>query len=221
MAQDEAELNRHLVSRARDGDLDAFNEIVDWYQGLIFRVCYRVLGNQTKAEDATQDTFIKAYTSLDQYHGGSFKSWLTRIATNRCYDVIRAERRRPAGSLDAEPVEAEPTWSMEPASEEPESYASRSQLSHYLETALNQLSEDQRVVVVLYDVHGYSYEEIAEIVDASLGTVKSRISRGRSRLREILRNDERSRELFDATWRQMSNEVTTQTGPSEPVRDDG
>jgi RNA polymerase sigma-70 factor, ECF subfamily len=209
--QSETGFEQQWVSRARAGDLDAFNQIVDWYQGLVYRVCLRILGNTAKAEDATQDTFIKAYTSLDQYHGGSFKSWLTRIATNRCYDIIRSERRRPASSLDAQPVESEPSWSVEPESESPDSYAARSQLGEYLERALGQLPGDQRIAIVLYDINGYSYEEIAEIVDGSLGTVKSRISRGRARLREILRADDESRELFDAVWRHFDDEPTSRT----------
>lgn len=202
------EIEQQLISSARGGDLESFNQIVDRYQTLVYRVCLRVLGESARAEDATQDTFIKAYSALDQYHGGSFKSWLLRIATNRCYDLIRAERRRPAASLEAQPVESEPTWSVEPAAENPDSFTDRSHLSAYLERALGQLSEDQRIAVVLYDIHGYSYEEITGITDASLGTVKSRISRGRMRLREILRGDERSKELFDAVWRQSDGETT-------------
>jgi RNA polymerase sigma-70 factor, ECF subfamily len=211
-ALENSEFNERLIIQARNGDLEAFNQIVDWYQGLIFRVCLRILGNSSKAEDATQDTFIKAYTSLDQYEGGSFKSWLTRIATNRCYDLIRAERRRPAASLEAQPVESEPSWSVEPESEHPDSYAARSQLSEYLERALAALPDEQRVAIVLYDVNGYSYEEIAEIVETSLGTVKSRISRGRSRLREILQSDERAWELFGSFRRQRDDETTQARG---------
>jgi RNA polymerase sigma-70 factor, ECF subfamily len=201
------ETEQQLIASARDGNLDAFNEIVDCYQSLVFRVCVRILGDAGRAEDAAQDTFIKAYSSLAQYQGGSFKSWLMRIATNRCYDIIRSERRRPAASLDAQPVESEPTWTMEPVAETPDSFTNRSQLSDHLERALQQLSLEQRTAVILFDIHGYRYEEIAEITEASLGTVKSRISRGRIRLRDILRADEKSRELFDEVYRQ-SNDTT-------------
>lgn len=206
----DAELEQHLIARARDGDLESFNEIVDQYQAMVYRVCRRILGDAQRAEDVTQDAFIKAYSSLDQYHGGSFKSWLARIATNRCYDVMRAERRRPASSLDAEPVETEPSWSIEPASEDPDSYASRSQLSAYLENALSALPDDQRVAIILADIHGYQYDEIAEAVNASMGTVKSRISRARARLREMLRSDDHARELFGSVLRQ-SEETTSPT----------
>jgi RNA polymerase sigma-70 factor, ECF subfamily len=208
MNDSEQGIEQQLIANARDGDLESFNQIVDRYQALVFRVCLRILSDAGRAEDATQDTFIKAYSAINQYHGGSFKSWIMRIATNRCYDMIRAERRRPAASLEAQPVETQPSWSVEPAAENPDSFADRSQLSDYLEHALGQLSDDQRTAVVLYDIHGYSYEEIAGITDASLGTVKSRISRGRIRLRDMLRADERSRELFDSVWRQSSDDTT-------------
>lgn len=208
MSQVEQDTERQLIQQAGQGDLESFNQLVDRYQAQVFRVCLRVLRDQGRAEDATQDTFLKAYGALDQYHGGSVKSWLMRIATNRCYDMLRAERRRPAASLDDQPVESEPEWTMEPVSENPDSYASRSQLSARLEQALGELSEDQRLAVILCDIHGYTYEEIAGVVDASLGTVKSRISRGRVRLREILRGDERSKELFDSVWRQSDDSTT-------------
>lgn len=195
----------NLIARARDGDLEAFNGIVDGFQTMIYRICLRILGDASLAEDATQDTFIKAHGALDQYHGGSLKSWLARIATNRCYDMIRSQRRRPAASLESQPVETQPEWSVEPAVEHPDSWASRSQLSEYLEQALQQLSHDQRTVVILFDIHGYSYDEIAEITGASLGTVKSRISRGRLRLRELIQTDEQARELFERSWRQRDS----------------
>ena len=201
----DADQEQLLIQQARDGDLEAFNQIVDRYQGLLYRICFRITGNASKAEDATQDSLIRAYQSLAQYHGGSFKSWMTRIATNRCYDLIRAERRRPADSLEAQPFESQPRWSIEPSAENPDSYADRSELSRRLEHALTLLSYEQREAVVLADVTGYTYEEIAEITGASIGTVKSRISRGRVRLREILRDDERSRELFEGKWRQTGN----------------
>lgn len=208
MTTADEELEQRLISNARDGDLESFNQIVDQYQAMVYRVCLRILGDAGRAEDVTQDTFIKAYSSLGQYKGGSFKSWLARIATNRCYDVVRAERRRPASSLESEPVESEPTWSMEPVAEDPDSYAGRSQLSAYLERALAELPHDQRTVIVLADIHGYRYEEIAEVVDASIGTVKSRISRARARLRDMLRADENARELFGAVLRQSEKETS-------------
>jgi len=114
---------------------------------------------------------------------------------------LRGQRRHSLRSLEAEPVEAEPRWSLEPAAIDPDREAVRLQLAARLNDALEQLPEEQRLVVLLSDVHGYSYDEIAEVTGAPVGTVKSRLSRARGRLRELLRADTRSRELFEAIGR--------------------
>jgi RNA polymerase sigma-70 factor, ECF subfamily len=203
---DENWFERTAVERARRGDLDAFNDLVEMYQALVYRVSLRILGDPGRAEDATQDAFVRAWSALDQHQGGSFRSWLLRIATNRCYDILRAERRRPAESFDAQPIEQEPWWSSEPSTENPDSFTTRQELSSYLEAALQRLPDDQRVAIVLSDVHGHSYDEIAQISEVSLGTVKSRISRGRARLRELLTTDPRARELLGASRRHVDSD---------------
>jgi RNA polymerase sigma-70 factor (ECF subfamily) len=193
--------NRHderLVRAAQAGDLPSFNALVTRHERAVFAVCYRVLRDVEAAEDATQDTFVKAWSSLSSFRGGLVRPWLLRIATNRCLDLLRARGRRPADSLDAQTVEVEPRWTSQTASgEHPEAFAARSELSGALERALDRLPEDQRVVTILADIHGHSYEEIAQITGVAVGTVKSRISRSRSRLREILTADPASRELFE------------------------
>ncbi|MCC6793172.1 MAG: RNA polymerase sigma factor [Thermomicrobiales bacterium] len=195
---DEARHDERLVRAAQNGDLASFNALVTRHERAVFAVCYRMLRETTAAEDATQDTFVKAWTSIDSFRGGLFRPWLLRIATNRCLDIIRARGRRPADSLDAEPVEVEPRWTSQTAgAEHPESFAARTELSGFLEHALAQLPEDQRAVIILSDIHGHSYDEIAGIVGVAVGTVKSRISRSRSRLREILNADPEARELFE------------------------
>ena len=194
-----------LVASARAGDLDAFNRLVERYERLVFAVCYRLLRDAHQAEDVTQDAFIKAYLAIADYRGGSFPSWLLHIATNRAYDVLRYQRRHAARSLDAEPVEREADWTVEPAPDDPHDTADRRELQARLEAALGQLPEDQRLVVVLHDVYGYHYEEIAAITEVALGTVRSRLSRGRARLRQILREDPGTRELFDEAGRQTAS----------------
>lgn len=197
---------RQLISNARHGDIEAFNRLVEQYERLVFAVAMRLLRDYHHAEDVTQDAFIRAYASLDQFSGGSFRAWLTRIATNRCFDLLRSFQRRPAQSLEAKVVEEEPRWSVEPLPDDPERVAMHAELGRRLEHALDLLPDDQRLVVLLYDVHGYDYEEIAQIVGISLGTVKSRLSRARSRLREMLKADKDSRELFDAVRRHLSDD---------------
>jgi RNA polymerase sigma-70 factor (ECF subfamily) len=195
---DEARHDERLVIAAQNGDLPSFNALVTRHERAVYAVCFRMLREVTAAEDAAQDTFVKAWASLDSFRGGLFRPWLLRIATNRCLDIIRARGRRPADSLEAEPVEVEPRWTSQTAgSEHPESFAARTELSGFLESALGRLPEDQRAVIILSDIHGHSYDEVAAITGVAVGTVKSRISRSRSRLREILKSDPDAWELFE------------------------
>lgn len=195
-----------LIAAARDGDLDAFNQLVERYERLVYAVCFRLLGTTQRAEDVTQETFIRTYTALDQFRGGAFRSWLLRIATNQCYDLLRQERRRASDSLNALPIEVEPRWTTGAPVDDPAHFVERSELGRRLERALSELPDDQRLVVILSDVHGYPYSEIAEIAGVPPGTVKSRLSRGRARLRDLLRSDDQSRELLDAVIRRHSDD---------------
>ncbi len=191
-------IDERLVKNAQRGELASFNTLVTRHERAVFNVCLRLLRDAASAEDATQDTFVKAWTSLDQYRGGMFRPWLLRIASNRCYDLLRARGRRPADSLDAQPYEIEPEWtSQAQQAEHPENFATRRELSFHLERALATLPEDQRLAVILADVQGYGYEEVAAVTGVALGTVKSRISRARARLRQMLRDDPNTGELFE------------------------
>jgi RNA polymerase sigma-70 factor (ECF subfamily) len=199
--------DERLVQQAQAGDLEAFNELVVRHERTVYGVCLRLLRDPTQAEDATQDAFIRAWSAIDSFRGGLVRPWLLRIATNRTYDIIRAKNRRPAQSLDAQSFEIEPEWtSQATGAEHPESFAARSELSSHLETALGKLPEDQRLAIILSDVQGYAYEEIALVMDIAVGTVKSRISRGRSRLRTLLQESTKDRELLERFGR-LNNEA--------------
>lgn len=190
--------DEHLVRLAQGGDLDAFNELVVRHERSVYGVCLRLLRDSALAEDATQDAFIRAWTAIASFRGGLVRPWLLRIATNRTYDVLRAQTRRPAQSLDAQLYESEPEWTSQAAvTEHPENFATRSELSAHLEQALGELPEDQRLAIILSDVQGYAYEDIANVMGVAVGTVKSRISRGRSRLRTALQETDRDRELIE------------------------
>ncbi|HWV25095.1 MAG TPA: sigma-70 family RNA polymerase sigma factor [Thermomicrobiales bacterium] len=179
--------DERLIHLVQAGDLDAFNQIVIRHQRSVYSVCLRMLRDPAQAEDVTQEAFIRAWNAVGSFKGGLVRPWLLRIATNRTYDVLRAQSRRPAQSLDAQLFESEPEWtSQAPAAEHPESYAARSELSAWLEGALGSLPDDQRLAIILSDIQGYSYDDIAAVMDVAVGTVKSRISRGRSRLRDLL-----------------------------------
>jgi RNA polymerase sigma-70 factor (ECF subfamily) len=177
-----------LIQSARKGDLDSFNTLVLTYQHQVYNLAYRIMGDQAAAEDAAQETFISAYKNLKSFRGGSFKSWLLRIVTNACYDDLRRRKRRPAVSLDDLMNDQDGEGSFDPAAddESPEDAAQRHELVELIQLGITTLPEDQRVTLVLSDIQGLSYEEIAEITRTNLGTVKSRLSRGRTKLREYL-----------------------------------
>jgi RNA polymerase sigma-70 factor (ECF subfamily) len=176
-----------IIKEAQKGSLAAFNQLIMAYQGTAYNVAYRVIGNSEAAADACQDAFLKAYRAIQQYQGGSFKGWLLRIVTNTCYDHIRYKSRRPATSLEdltENPDDHAETLISE--EERPEDQVLRGELNDLIQLGINQLPEDQRIVLVLSDVQGLAYQEIAEIIDQPLGTIKSRLSRGRQRLRDFL-----------------------------------
>lgn len=173
-----------LITRAQGGDLPAFNRLVEIYQDQVFAVALRMSRNRAVAEDLAQDAFISAFRNIGSYRGGSFKAWLVRIVTNATYDYFRSSKRRKADSLEANIVTFE-TRLVSPA-ESPESAAERVELAGQISEGLNSLPEDQKLAVVLVDIQGFSYEEAAQTMRVSLGTVKSRVARGRGKLRDYL-----------------------------------
>ncbi len=192
-----------LIAAAQRGDLDSFNTLVLNYQHQVYNLAYRIMGDEAPASDATQEAFISAWNSIRGFRGGSFKSWLLRIVTNACYDELRREKRRPSSSLESLYVE-DPTPDAElPPSqmESPEAAAQRHELNRAIQDCIATLPPDQRIVLVLADVQAMSYEEIADLTNTNLGTVKSRLSRARARLRDRLLE----LELLPATYR-LQNE---------------
>jgi len=179
--------DRALVERARGGDLEAFNEIVVIYQDYLFALVVRVVRDRESAADAVQEALFSCYRNLDRFRGDSFRSWLTRIALNAATDVLRYRKRRPA---DPYPEWEDDAW-QPPAGEEasPERSAMRRQTAQALTAAMAEITNDQRQAILLYDVEGFDYQEIADMTGVSLGTVKSRIHRGRLALRELLGAD--------------------------------
>ncbi len=175
-----------LVARAADGDVDAFNRLVLEYQQLAYNVAYRILGNEDKAMDATQDAFLRGFRALYQYRGGSFKAWLLRIVTNCSYDLLRIRQRRPTTPIDDLLEDDEHSTLVEDPSDGPEDLVQTQELAVSLQRALDTLPPDQRTVLVLSDVEGLNYEEIAAVTLVSLGTVKSRLSRARAKMRDYL-----------------------------------
>ncbi|MBX3014319.1 MAG: sigma-70 family RNA polymerase sigma factor [Caldilineaceae bacterium] len=187
-----------IITQAAQGDTQAFNLLVLKYQEMAYSVAYRMLRDEDGAADVVQDSFIKAYRALGGFQGGNFRSWLMRIVANTCYDVLRSRQRRATDSLDDLAVDHDHNPNLVDHAESPESYAERMELNQWLEAGIQALPPDQRLVLVLCDIHGYAYEEIAEIAELPMGTVKSRISRARMRLRDYLLNKP---ELLPASFR--------------------
>ena len=193
-----ADEERRLVTASQGGDITSFNQLVRLYETRVFNLCYRMLGDSESAADASQDTFLAAYRNIRSFRGGSFRSWLLRIATNTCYDVLRARKRRPTTSLDAVLGDDDEGMSFDPADPgEAAEERLRHELGSAIQHSLAQFPEDQRVVVILSDIQGLSYDEIAAVTGTQIGTVKSRLSRGRARLRDLLK----ARELLPSKYR--------------------
>jgi RNA polymerase sigma-70 factor (ECF subfamily) len=178
-----------LIHAARQGDLDAFNQLVLNYQGMAYRQAYALLRNRDAAQDITQDALIQAYQNLLTYRGGSFRSWLLRIVTHASVDELRRWRRQPLffiNPLDAEGDEVEtPPWLVDPGLPV-EEVVEWAEFGSLLNHSLNELPGSFRSVVFLVDVLDLDYGEAANILDIPRGTVKSRLARARMRLRRQL-----------------------------------
>ena len=194
-----------LIRAAQRGNMDAFNELVLTYQHRVYNLAYRILGDPASASDATQETFIAAYQKIATFRGGSFRSWLLRIVANRCYDELRRRKRRPITSWEEfGDVDAEANPALINGGESPEESVERGELARLLQAAISSLPADQRVVLVLSDVEGMNYAEIAETVGIPVGTVKSRLARARAKLRDLLQTQG---ELLPRAYRLESGDM--------------
>jgi RNA polymerase sigma-70 factor (ECF subfamily) len=173
-----------LVERAAAGDLSSFNDLVALHRDHLWALVVRLVPDPDQAQDAVQEAFFSAFRNLRGFRGGSVRSWLSRIAINAAMDTQRYRKRRPAQPY---PELEDEAW-QPPAGPEadPERTALAGERSRVLAAAMARITDDQRTAIVLYDVEGYDYAEIAAITGVSLGTVKSRIHRGRLALRALL-----------------------------------
>jgi RNA polymerase sigma-70 factor (ECF subfamily) len=187
-----------LIARCRAGDLDAFDEVVARHQSRIFNVCYWMLSDREEAADATQDAFIRAFRSMSNFRGESaLGTWLHRIAVNVCLDA-RARRRRtplPYSSLESGDEDDSRPFDPPDHADTPEQAAQRHERREAVLQALSTLSDEHRTVLVLFDIQGHSYEDVAQMLELPMGTLKSRLNRARLALRRAL---EERRELFEA-----------------------
>lgn len=169
-----------LVERHLTGDRRAFDEIVSRYERRVWAVCLRMCGNPDDARDAAQETFLTAFRSLRSFRGDAqLSTWLHRVAVNSCLDLLRKRGRRHDQPLDDVPDAA----SGDPA---PEDIAIASQRAREVRRALLRISDDHRAVLVLHDLQGLQYAEVAEALDVPVGTVKSRLHRARLEMARLL-----------------------------------
>lgn len=206
LREDEAQ----LILRSQQGDVSAFNHLVLRYQQTVYNVILRMLGDRDTAADVTQDTFIAALRGISSFRpGSSFRAWLLRIASNQACDHWRRTHRHMQESLDSLIDEEEPhaasvlsTLIATGDQVNPEESLLTHELQELISRGLQALPLEQRVAVILCDLQGLSYEEIAVTTHATLGTVRSRIARGRMRLRDYLYQN---RELLPRNYRLMTD----------------
>jgi len=190
-----------LIQEAQNGSLDAFNTLILHYQDSVFNTAVRILGDEDLAADAAQEAFISAFKSLSSFRGGSFKAWLMRTVTNACYDELRRQKRRPTTPLEPDTEDGDemdsPRWLADP-NMTPDQEAEANELEHAIQHCLENLPLEFKTVVVMADIQGMDYAEVATSIRVPLGTIKSRLARARLRLRECLQG---FAELLPASFR--------------------
>jgi len=178
--------DEELVARSMGGDLDSFNQLVVRWERPIYALAYRVIGREEDARDVAQETFLRAFRALSGFKGqAKFSSWLYRITLNLCRDWIRRERRTPVAQAPEGVDLIELAGEAEP-SESVEDLVSRRELSRVVARAMAALPEDQRTAIILKEYHGLTFQEIADLLDCPLSTVKTRLYQGLTVLRKHL-----------------------------------
>src|SRR3990170_3319346 len=178
--------DEELVARSRGGDLDSFNQLVLRWERPIYALAYRVIGREEDARDVCQETFLRASRALGGFRGqAKFSSWLYRITLNLCRDWIRRERRAPIVQAP-EGVDLIELAGQPEAAESVEDLVSRRQLGRVVARAMQALSDEQRAAIILKEYHGLTFQEIADLLDCPLSTVKTRLYQGLSVLRKQL-----------------------------------
>lgn len=181
-----------LIKKAKKGDSAAFSALMEQHFAMIYNLALRMSGNPDDASDLTQEVMIKLFKNIGAFEGKSkFSTWVYRVASNTCLDELRKIKRKKTVSLDAEyeTEDGSVGYEAEDTASTPDVSAERSELKTIVAKAVSRLGEEYRTAVILRDINGLSYTEIAEVIGCSVGTVKSRISRGRANLKEILEKD--------------------------------
>jgi RNA polymerase sigma-70 factor (ECF subfamily) len=190
-----------LIRAAQRGDLEAFNQLVLRYQNLLFGIALRLLNDEDMASDAVQEALISAFRRFHTFRGDSLRSWLARVVVNACYDELRKKRRQhsvPLEQYNAEGDEIETSFWLVDAQADPEVQYEASELEGAIQKSLNKLPSIYRLMLVLVDIEGLSYEEAAMAARVPVGTVKSRLARARLQMQKSLQS---AGELLPASYR--------------------
>ncbi|MCL6479590.1 MAG: sigma-70 family RNA polymerase sigma factor [Peptococcaceae bacterium] len=185
-----------LIEKSKNGDLEAFEQLVRRYESKVYTVAYRFLGNHADACDLAQETFLRLYQALPGFRGdSSFMTWLYHITANACRDEIRRQQRHHVLSLDDAGNNGTQAMMQVPSrTPSPEEMVEKKEFNELVQQCLFSLSQEHRLVLIMREMQGFSYEEIAQVLQCTLGTVKSRLSRARQAFREKFKGQ---RELFE------------------------
>ena len=192
---------KRLIEAAQRGDLEAFNQLILRYQNLLFGIALRLLNDEDVASDAVQEALISAFRRFHTFRGDSLRSWLARVVVNACYDEMRKQRRQHAVPLEqynAEGDEIETSYWLVDAQADPELQFETTELEGAIQRSLNKLPSIYRLMLVLVDIEGLSYEEAAMAAHIPVGTVKSRLARARLQMQKSL---QAAGELLPSSYR--------------------
>lgn len=184
------DIERLLIKKSKSGDVEAFEQLIFDYQKKAYNIALRIMGNQEDAKDMCQEAFIRIFKSIEGFkEQSSFSTWMYRIITNVCLDEIRKRKKSDTISMDStfETQDGEIHYEIVSEDDTPEEAYIRTEKKRLILKTINELNEEYKTAIVLRDIQGFSYEEIANILCCSIGTVKSRINRGRNILKDKLR----------------------------------
>lgn len=196
---------KELVQNARRGDSAAFNQLVLACQQQMYNLALRILLDEKLAEDVTQESFLAAFRALSGFRGGSFRAWMARIVTNRCYDELRRQKRQPSlpiERMDEEGEEMDDPPILKDESDLPEDKLAKSELENAIVNCIKELGIEYRTALLLVDVQGFDYQEACQAIGKPMGTLKSRLARARLAVQDCLQG---AWELLPASYRQKGN----------------
>lgn len=182
--------DEELVKRVKSGDIDAFEDIIAKYEKRVFSLIYNVLKNENEIEDVAQEVFVKVYKNIGKFQGNSsLYTWIYRITTNLCFDYIKKRKEVIYVDEKLQLDDSEVEFQLPSDEKLQDELYEEKELKEKLQKAISKLPDKQQMMIILRDIKGLSYEEISEVLEMKLGTVKSQINRARLKLKEILEDD--------------------------------